>query len=409
MRAKSSQRQPRTRFVRKNIMNFPSLTRLAGLAGLASLLAVPAFAESDPGYFYGGASIGQSRSKIDDARITAGLLSQGLVTSAMSNDEQALAWKAFGGYQLNRYVGVEAGYFSLGHFGFTSTTVPAGTLDGRIKLHGINLDLVGTLPITERFSAIARVGAQHASARDSFHGSGGAVVLTPSPSKSETNVKFGAGLQYAFTPNLMLRGEAERYRINDAVGNHGDVNMYSVGLVYAFGREPAPAPRPIAAAVAEAPPPPPPPVAVIAEPPPPPPVPVPVAPAPPRRVSFSADTLFSFDRSELGPQGKVALDQFAHELAGMQFDAITVEGHTDRLGSQAYNQKLSMRRAEAVKDYLVSSGGVAASRISAVGKGESQPVTKAEDCRGTKPNPKLIACLQPDRRVDVEVSGTKSR
>jgi OOP family OmpA-OmpF porin len=387
-------------------MNTIALMRLAGLAGFASLVAAPAFAEQDPGYFYGGASVGQSRSRIDDARITANLLSQGLVTSAMSNDERALAWKAFGGYQFNRYLGVEAGYFSLGHFGFTSTTVPAGTLDGRIRLHGINLDLVGTLPITERFSAIARVGAQHASARDSFGSSGAVVVLAPNPSKSETNVKFGAGLQYAFTPNLMLRGEAERYRVNDAVGNHGDINMFSVGLVFAFGRETAAAPHPMAAQVYEAPPaaPPPPPVVVVAAPPPP-----PAPPTPPRRVSFSADTLFGFDRSELGPQGKVALDQFAHELAGMQFDAVTVEGHTDRLGSQAYNQKLSMRRAEAVKSYLVSAGGVDAGRISAVGKGESEPVSKADDCRGAKPNPKLIACLQPDRRVDVEVSGTAAR
>ena len=408
MRGPSQHHRPRSSFARKNIMNSLALMRLAGLAGLASLVAAPAFADSDPGYFYGGASIGQSRSKIDDVRITAGLLSQGLVTSAMSNDEQALAWKAFGGYQLNRYVGIEAGYFSLGHFGFTFTTVPAGTLDGRIRLHGVNLDLVGTLPVTERFSLLARVGAQHASARDSFNGSGGVVVLTPNPSKSETNVKFGAGLQYAFTPNLMLRGEAERYRINDAVGNHGDVNMFSVGVVFAFGREGAPAPRPMAAQVYEAPPaapPPPPPVGVVAPPPPPPPAP----PAPPRRVSFSADTLFSFDRSELGPQGKVALDQFSHELAGMRFDAVKVEGHTDRLGSQAYNQKLSVRRAEAVKSYLVSAGGVDAARISAVGMGESQPVTQAADCRGAKASPKLIACLQPDRRVDVEVTGSAAQ
>ncbi len=132
-------------------------------------------------------------------------------------------------------------------------------------------------------------------------------------------------------------------------------------------------------------------------------------PPPPRRVSFSADTLFAFDRSEIRPQGKVALDQFAHELGGTHFDAIPVEGHTDRLGSQAYNQKLSVRRAEAVKSYLVSAGGVDAARISAVGMSESQPVTKAEDCRGTKPNAKLVACLQPDRRVDVEVSGTAAQ
>ena len=382
--------------------------RLAGLAGLATLAAAPAFADADSGYFYGGASIGQSRSKIDDARITAGLLSQGLVTSSMTNDEQALAWKAFGGYQLNRYVGVEAGYFSLGHFGFQSTTVPAGTLDGRIRLHGVNLDLVGTLPVTERFSLLARVGAQHASARDSFSGSGGVVVLSPNASKSETNIKFGAGLQYAFTPNLMLRGEAERYRINDAVGNHGDVNMFSVGLVFAFGRAPSPRPNPVAEQIYAAPPPPPP-VEVVAAPPPPAPLVLPAPPAPPRRVSFSADTLFTFDRAEIGSKGMAALDLFARELAGMQFSTITVVGHTDRLGSPGYNQKLSMRRAEAVKNYLVSKGGVADDRVSAAGKGESEPVTRTEECRGSKPNPKLIACLQPDRRVDVEVSGTATQ
>jgi OOP family OmpA-OmpF porin len=320
----------------------------------------------------------------------------------MTRDETDTAWKAFGGYQINRYVGVEAGYFSLGRFGFSSTTTPAGSLAGQIRLHGINVDLVGTLPITEQLSAIARLGAQHASAHDAFTGQGAVVVLSSNPSRSETNYKFGAGLQYAFTPNLMLRGEAERYRINEAVGNHGDVNLYSVGLVFAFGRAPAPAPHMAAEPVYEAPPaPPPPPVAVIA---PPPPAPVPVVPLPPRRVSFEADTLFAFDRSVLGPQGKVALDKFAHELAGMHFDRITVEGHTDRLGSQAYNQKLSMQRAEAVKAYLVEPGGVDGARISAVGKGESVPVTKADDCRGTKPDAKLIACLQPDRRVDVEVA-----
>jgi OmpA-OmpF porin, OOP family len=404
MRAASPQRCLRSRFARKNIMHSIALMRLAGLAGLASLAAAPAFADPDAGYFYGGASIGQSRSKIDDARITANLQSQGLATSAMSNDEKSLAWKGFAGYQFDRYIGIEAGYFSLGRFGFTSATVPAGTLDGRIRLHGVNLDLVGTLPLSERFSAIARVGAQHASARDSFSGNGSVVVLTPNPSKSETNVKFGAGLQYAFTPSLMLRGEAERYRVDDAVGNHGDINMYSVGLVYAFGR--APAPRPMVASVYDAPPPPPVPSVVVVAAAPPPPPPVPAPPPPPRRVSFSADTLFAFDRSEIRPQGKVALDQFAHELGGTHFDSITVEGHTDRLGSQAYNQKLSVRRAEAVKSYLVSNGGVDAARISAVGMSESQPVTKAEDCRGTKPNAKLIACLQPDRRVDVEVSAT---
>ena len=107
------------------------------------------------------------------------------------------------------------------------------------------------------------------------------------------------------------------------------------------------------------------------------------------------------------PEGRAALDKFAQELKGPEFDVITVEGHTDRLGSTAYNQRLSTQRAEAVKAYLVTSGGVAAPKVAAVGKGEAAPVTKPEDCKGSKPNPKLIACLQPDRRVEVEVVGTR--
>jgi OOP family OmpA-OmpF porin len=391
--------------IRKHTMNSIATLRLAGIAGLASLIAAPALAQPDPAYFYLGGSAGQSRAKIDDARITADLLSQGFVTSAMTNDQSAAAYKLFAGYQFNPYIGLEVGYFSLGHFGFTSTTTPPGSLDGRMRLHGVNLDLVGTLPLSERFSLIGRVGAQRASARDNFSGTGAVVVLAPTASKSEVNYKVGAGLQYAFTPNLMLRGEAERYRINDAVGNHGDVNLFSVGLVFAFGRGSQPIAAPMAAQVYEAaPPPPPPPVPVaVAAPPPPPP------PAPPRRVSFSADTLFSFDHSTVGPKGEEALAQFAHELAGVQFDHVTVEGYTDRIGSAAYNQKLSERRAQAVKDYLVSPGGVDAARISAIGKGESDPVTKVVACPDRKTSPKLIACLQADRRVDVEVSGTAAQ
>ena len=349
-------------------------------------------------------------------RITASLLGSGLSTSAMSRDESGQGLKVFGGYQFNRNFAVEAGYFNLGKFGFTSTTVPAGSLSGSIRVQGVNLDLVGTLPLTQRLSAIARIGGQYADTRDTFTGGGAVTVLNPNPRQRAFNAKFGVGLQYEFSPSFLIRAEAERYRINDAVGNRGDVNMYSVSLVFPFGRTPAPAPR-VAAAPAYvapapvyvAPAPAPPPVA----PPPPPPVVVvaPVAPVvlPPvrRRVSFEADSLFTFDKAIVRPDGKVALDKFSQELKDTQYDVITVEGHTDRLGSTAYNQRLSTQRAEAVKAYLVSTGGVPGPKISAVGKGETTPVTKATDCVGNKPTPKLIACLQPDRRVEVEVTGTR--
>jgi OOP family OmpA-OmpF porin len=132
-----------------------------------------------------------------------------------------------------------------------------------------------------------------------------------------------------------------------------------------------------------------------------------VVPVPRRRVSYSAESMFGFDRAALTPEGKASLDSFTAELAGTQFDSINVEGHTDRLGSEAYNQKLSLQRADAVKEYLVTTGKVDPAKIVTVGKSESAPVTATADCKGQSPTAKLIACLAPDRRVEIEVAGTR--
>jgi OOP family OmpA-OmpF porin len=140
---------------------------------------------------------------------------------------------------------------------------------------------------------------------------------------------------------------------------------------------------------------------------PPPPPPPPAPPPAPRKVTFSADSLFAFDKAVVKPEGKRELDKLAADLRGVDFDVITVTGHTDRIGSHAYNMKLSTRRAEAVKNYLVASAGIPAGRIAARGTDGSDPVTKPGDCKGKKVTKALIACLQPDRRVEVEVSGTK--
>jgi OOP family OmpA-OmpF porin len=125
----------------------------------------------------------------------------------------------------------------------------------------------------------------------------------------------------------------------------------------------------------------------------------------PQKVSFSADALFGFDKSTLKPEGKLELDGLANNLIGVSYDTIHVTGHTDRIGSTKYNQKLSEERANAVRDYLVSKD-IAANHITVEGKGELQPTTQPSDCTGPK-NTKLITCLQPDRRVDIDVTGTK--
>lgn len=125
----------------------------------------------------------------------------------------------------------------------------------------------------------------------------------------------------------------------------------------------------------------------------------------PQKINFSGDALFDFDKSVLRPEGRAMLDDLVRVLQGANYEVILAIGHTDRIGSKAYNQKLSVRRAEAVKKYLVDKG-IAPNRIYAEGKGKTQPVTKPGDCKG-KRGKLLIACLQPDRRVDVEVTGSK--
>lgn len=133
------------------------------------------------------------------------------------------------------------------------------------------------------------------------------------------------------------------------------------------------------------------------------PAPTPVA----EKVTLSADTLFDFDKAVLRSDGKEKLDDLVDKLKAVDVQTIIDIGYTDRIGSKAYNLKLSDRRAETVKAYLVSKD-VAADRILAKGKGKENPVTRPGQCKGHVSR-KLIKCLQPDRRVEVEVIGTRTR
>jgi OOP family OmpA-OmpF porin len=147
------------------------------------------------------------------------------------------------------------------------------------------------------------------------------------------------------------------------------------------------------------------PVPILAAAPPPAPAPAPAPRTETRKITFSAEELFDFDKANLRPAGKTALDNLASEINGVNYETILVTGHTDRVGSNQYNQKLSERRASTVNAYLVSKG-IPDSRTTSAGMGETQPVTKAGDCKGPV-SKKLIACLQPDRRVEVDVKGSK--
>jgi len=139
-----------------------------------------------------------------------------------------------------------------------------------------------------------------------------------------------------------------------------------------------------------------------------PPAPAPVAPAPvitSQKITLSADTLFDFDKAVLKPEGKAKLDDMANQMEGMNLEVAVATGYTDRIGSASYNDRLSLRRAQAVKSYLVSKG-VPANKVYTEGKGSRNPVKADSECR-QKNRKALIECLQPNRRVEVEIVGSK--
>jgi OOP family OmpA-OmpF porin len=113
-------------------------------------------------------------------------------------------------------------------------------------------------------------------------------------------------------------------------------------------------------------------------------------------IVIQADALFDFDKSVVRPDGKKSIDEALAKLKGVDLEMVIATGHTDSVGSDAYNQKLSERRAAAVKDYLVSKG-IPASKVTTIGKGESQPVATNKTAEGRQKN----------RRVDIEFKGVR--
>jgi len=123
------------------------------------------------------------------------------------------------------------------------------------------------------------------------------------------------------------------------------------------------------------------------------------------KVTTASTVNFDFDRYVIRPDARSKLDDLVGKLRSVTLEVVIAVGHADRLGSDAYNQKLSVRRADSVKAYLVSKG-IGASRVYTEGKGESQPV---KECKGNNKNKELIACLEPNRRVELEAVGSATK
>lgn len=243
----------------------------------------------------------------------------------------------------------------------------------------------------------------------------GGVAVTGSETSWMANV--GAGVQYFVTDNIGLQADL-RHVWSKAEAN---VNAFGIstdetigntylnfGVIFNFGApkqlaSAAPAPvEPAPAAMAE--------VAPQEEQPLPPmteaPAAEPVGPAPAafEKMTLQAEVLFAFDKDTLKDSGKKILDTEVVEKmrAHPEVELVLITGHTDRIGDENYNQKLSERRAQQVKKYIASQG-IDAARLHAVGKGEKEPVA---DCKGVR-GKKLIDCLQPNRRVVVEIEAQR--
>ena len=264
--------------------------------------------------------------------------------------------------------------------------MPTGSLSGAAKFQGLNLDAVGILPLTEKFSALGRVGAIYTETKDTYSGTGAVSLLnaaganavgTQNPEKTEASYKYGFGVQYDFTRALALRGEWERYRVNDAVGNKGDIDMWLVGLVYTFGREQkaapaaAPAPAPVAAAA---------PVLVI----------VPVVAT--QQYCSILDIQFEINQTTVQRESEEKLEKVVTFMRKYPDTTAVIEGHTDEVGSSADNMRLSQTRADNAVNYIARRG-INRSRLQAVGYGETRPIADNSTEIGKRLNRRLNAVI----------------
>lgn len=297
------------------------------------------------------------------------------------------------GKEINEHWDIQGGI----NYNRASEDTGIAGVNGRYKQTTIGVDALYMFSRDKfRPFLLAGVGAAHNNVDYSITGLQGR-------SNNSWMANVGAGAQYLITDKFGLQADLRQQWSNasarstspafDADGSVGNT-LLSIGGIFRFG-EPAPMPVAMAETAPAQP-------MVVAEP--------AVEPTPlpaiaacnPKfeTVTISAEKLFGFDQAKLQAGAKPALDDIAEQLkAQPMFQLVMITGHTDRIGSESYNQNLSEKRAQMVAKYLESKG-LNASRLKAVGKGESEPVAACDGIRGKA----LVECLQPNRRVVISAT-----
>lgn len=317
--------------------------------------------------WYGGVSVGESRLSIDTSTLEQSMQAQGLPLTSLSRNTNDTGYKLYAGAALNDYLAVEGGYFRLGEVDFNARTAaaPDGTtypISGHLRDQGANLDLVARLLLGSAFALTGRIGLTYNDTDGRLDYQRPVNLDSYNHSKHYLKHKFGAGMEYQFSPTWAMRLELERYRLDDIWGDQGDMKLLSLGMVYQYGGagsyaaptaapEPEAAPQPFAD----------PPEAALVQ----------SSPAP--VVLELADVHFEFDQSALTPAAKSMLARHIAALKTQPDAQVQIAGYTSASGSEAYNQRLSERRAKAVQQYLTGEGGIAASRLTSIGYGEASP------------------------------------
>ena len=367
-----------------------SLVALAVLAASAAATAAP-----QANTFYAGAKAGwanfrdgftQFESSQPNAKFNGGY----------GVNKNTVTYGVFGGYQIlnqdNFGLAAELGYDYFGRSRGNETVDNKEVRAVKHSAHGAHLSLKPSYEVLPNLDVYSKVGV--ALIRNDYKRYGltddVGNVYTAKAHTLKPSLTLGAGVEYAILPELAARVE---YQYINRVGNldkaerkagapdqntsfSPDLHSVSAGLSYRFGQGATP-----------------------------------VAPAAPevmtKNFSFSSDVLFAFGKANLKPEAAQALDAANNEInaLGLANPSIQVNGHADRIGKQDANLKLSQRRAETVANYLVSKGRNPAN-VTAVGYGSANPVT-GNTCDAVKGRKALIACLAPDRRVEVQVQGSK--